>query len=583
MRAKNLLCCLAAIVLSMNVQAQDLKIHTNKKGKIGFVDQNGNEVVKCQYESAQPFTDGTSIVSKSGKYGLIDTSGKVVLPLKYSQIISWNEDLYQIKDGKKIGLADHQGKVVLPAKYSLISKSNCYGKALLALGGKATSNANEKKTYMAKAKYGIIDSRGNILVNPKYKGLYEFSYDGTNTYPFYEGKRLEFSYHHTVDTLKTDCSYLGFSGNAFNIYNAGVMDGNGKELVKAGLYYFVMQPQSNMVRYYNSKKKQTICGFHDINKGKGFQVSKIDLNINNINYWTHGDFIGDIAPVNGTSWTFIDKNNNTLRSGYSSLKHSQITGLWAAKNSSGKWEVFNDANNNVDALSSFEDIYFPTIEGDKEIFTVLKDGKYGCVKRNGDIVIPFDYEMALSNTYDVVAVKKDGKWGMLTADNVPLIPIEFEGLRLPTERNAKHFWVTKSDSLSYHFIPSTNKLSNKGYKCALNFIDDYAYVTPVDMIVDNTPLNRAQMYAPNASKASIDAVDLSKHYDSFVNIINSKDELVFDLPVSTMYMDVIRKEIKKWGGKQLSESEKKNLLLEVTKSNRSYDLKSTLSEEEWNY
>ena len=162
-------------MFSMNGQAQELKILVNKKGKIGYADLNGNEVIKCQYESAQPFNNGIAIVTKSGKSGIIDATGKVLLPLKYTQILTWNNELYIIKDGKKMGLADHQGKVVLPANYSHISRPNCYGKALVAVGGKAT--ANEKKTYMANAKYGIIDTRGNILVTPKYKGLYEFSFD----------------------------------------------------------------------------------------------------------------------------------------------------------------------------------------------------------------------------------------------------------------------------------------------------------------------------------------------------------------------------------------------------------------------
>ena len=33
----------------------------------------------------------------------------------------------------------------------------------------------------------------------------------------------------------------------------------------------------------------------------------------------------------------------------------------------------------------------------------------------------------------------------------------------------------------------------------------------------------------------------------------------------------------------LTEAEKKNLLLAITRENRSYGLKSTLTEDEWNY
>ena len=528
-----------------------------------------------------PFSEGVAIVSKSGKSGIIDASGKVLLPLNYNQIVSWNKELYLIKKGKKMGLADHQGKIVLPVIYSHISKLNCFGKALIAIGGKATSN--EKKTYMANAKYGIIDNRGNILVNPTYRGLYEFSYDCTNTYPYYEGRRLEYSYHNTIDTLATDCSYLGFSKNGFNIYNAGIMDGNGNELLKSGLYSLVMHPQSGMVRYYDVKKKQTICGYHNIETGNGFQSAIFDSHIDNINFWTHGDFIGDISPVNGTSWSIVDKNGTTLRSGFTLIKHSPTTGLWAAKNSSGKWDVFTDDNKNVDALSGFGDINFPAKKGDKEIFSVMKEGKYGCINLTGEVLVPFEYENALSNTYDVIAVKKDGKWGILSSDNSLLIPMEYEGLLLPSERNAQHYWVMKSDSLYYHLDLSTMNLSDAGYKVVYNFDKELAYVVPKDMAVEDNPVNRAQMYAPNTANATIDALDMSKHTGAFVNIVNTKNEVVFDLPISTMYMDKIRTELEKRNNKHLSATEKKNLLLEITRENRSYDLKSTLGEEEWNY
>ena len=166
MKLKTLL-FVSAIVLFMNSYAQDLKIYVDKKGKVGFADMNGNVMIKCQFESAQQFSNGFAIVTKSNKQGIIDATGKVVLPIKYSQILKWSNNLYLLKDGKKQGLADIQGKIVLPTNYSLITKPNCYGKALIAIGGSATSN--DKKTYLANAKYGIIDKHGKIIINPQYK------------------------------------------------------------------------------------------------------------------------------------------------------------------------------------------------------------------------------------------------------------------------------------------------------------------------------------------------------------------------------------------------------------------------------
>lgn len=580
MNLKQLL-CLAGLVLSMNVQAQELKIHVDKKGKIGYVDQNGNEVIKCQYESAQPFNDGIAIVTKGGKSGIIDTKGTVLLPLKYTQIFPWNKNLYLIKSGKLMGLANHEGKVVLPAKYSLISRPNCYGKALIALGGKATPI--NKKTYMAKAKYGIINVNGDILVEAKYKGLYEFAFDGKNLTQLHEGKSLSFSNHITTDTLITDCSYLGFSGNSFGSNNAGIMDGNGKEILKPGLYNIVMQPQSGMVRYYNTTKKQTICGYHNLNTGKGFEAAKFDSKFLDINFWTHGDFIGEIAPVNGSSWSFINNSGTTVRTGYSSLKHSIASGLWAAKNNTGTWDVFDDYNRDVASLSGYEEIEFPSFKEDKQIFSVKKDGKFGCITRSGDIKVPFEFEKAYGNIYDIIAVLKDGKWGIVSPENSELIPTAYAGIVFPSERNAKHLWVTKDDSLFYHYNLQTNQIATTGYKRVDNFKDGIAHVAPTDMIVDNTPLNRAQLFLPNAVKADIDNVDVAKNIDKFGYLINANDEVLMDMPVSVAYKDLIVKEIQKRNGRALTSMEKKNILLEATRENRSYDLNATLSKNEWNY
>ena len=592
-------------LFALGLQAQDLKIHVDDKGRVGFADSKGNVVIDCKYESAFPFSNGVAIVCKSGKYGMINTSGTVVLPIKYSSISKWN-DLYLIKDGKKMGLANTTGSIVLKADYSMISKSNCYGKAIIALGGKAT--ANDKKTYMAGAKYGIIDKNGKILVTPQYKGLYEFAYDGQGDAYLHEGKRLIFSYHFTTDTLLTDCEYLGICKNGFNIFESGVIDGYGKEIVKEGLYSYVMLPKSGMVRYYIAKKKETVCGFHNIASGKPIQVAVFNSPLSGINYWTHGDFIGDIAPVNGTSWSFIDKSGNKLRSGYTSLKHSELTGLWAAKNSSGKWEIFDDSNNNVQALSGYDEIEFPAQKGDKPLFTVKKAGKYGVLSRNGDTVIPFDYDMILGNSYDVIAVKKDGKWGAFTADNKELFPTEYIDFVRPTERNCQHIWVRQADSLYYHLNLTNGKISPSGFKAVGNFKDGIAFVIPEGFDVQKSILNRAQLYLPNTPYNQIygttaatnnsntkktgklintiaqqtQTVDPFKSVN-FGLLMNTDDVLLIKKPVSAFYVDAAKKEIKKLGNRALTDMEAKDVLLKITRENRVYGLNEMLDEDEWNY
>ena len=573
--------------------AQDLSMVIDKKGRVGFADSSGKQVIKCIYESARPFADGYAIVMKSGKYGIIDTKGKVVLPLKFNSLTSWNEELYLAKSGKVSGLVNKQGKIVLPAKYSLISKPNCYGKALIAVGGKAT--VADKKTYMANAKYGVIDNHGKILVQPAYKGLYEFTYEGSAAAFMHEGKFLRFTYHFTTDTLQTDCSYLGVdktglypdsstpgcitATDIIGVRRCGIIDASGKVLIKPGVYDCVMEPSSGMVRYYMLKSKSTLCGYHNLSTGKAFQVAKFDSHFVNLDSCTHGDFVGEIAPVNGASWSFIDKSGKSIRNGYEQIKFGNHLNLWAAQTNNGTWDVFDIQNNDVPSISGYNDIAFPMQKGDQELFSVKKGMLYGAINRQGNAIIPFEYDMVWANSFDVVPVKKNGQCGALSANNQQLVPMAYSMVYTPSERSSQHLWVMKSDSLYYHYNTVNQHLNSTGYRAVTSFIDGIAMVTPVDLIVDDTPVNRSQLFHPNASAGELAAVDMSKQKDYFGLILRAEDDtILFDRPVSTLYLPAIVAAIKANGDKPLSDFAKKDLLLELTKANRSYELQGGLND-----
>ena len=53
--------------------------------------------------------------------------------------------------------------------------------------------------------------------------------------------------------------------------------------------------------------------------------------------------------------------------------------------------------------------------------------------------------------------------------------------------------------------------------------------------------------------------------------------------MSNTYVELVMEQLKKRGNRKLTEAEKKNILLDITKENRSYDLNSVLDEDEWNY
>lgn len=581
MKNKVIFCIAVMGLFVLSLSAQDLRLHVNQKGQIGFVDASGNEVIKCEYESAQPFVDGLAIVTRSGKSGLIDKTGQVVVPLKYTQISTWGNGLYLLNAGKQVGLADHNGTILLKASYSQISKPNCYGKAVLALGGKATKSG--QKTYMLNAKYGIIDANGKILVQPTYKGLFEFSAEASQIAAWHEGKALQHSFHFVGDTLTTDCKYLGVSANGFSCQNCGIINGEGTVLLQPKKYSFVMLPKSDMVRYYNITKKSTTCGYHNLTNGEHFEVATYDQPFTNIQSWTHGDFSGDIAPVNGNTWSFIDKSGNTLRTGYSVIIHSEATNLWAGKAEQGTCEVFDENNQSIASLSGFEAMRFPMTKEDKELFCVKRNGLFGVIDRDGNTMIPFEYSDMSANIYDVIAAKKDGKWGILDTEGKELVPLLYTDVTLPEMRNTKHFWVKKEDGLFYHYDTQNKTLANTGFKNVKNFIDGFALVVPVDLTLQDNSVTRAQCYAPNTKPETLAKVDLSTMTNSFGYIVDTNNKIVMSLPVSTLYEAPVREYLIKAKGANLSEGVQRRILLHVTRQNRTYKIQDVLDENEWDY
>lgn len=285
-----------------------------------------------------------------------------------------------------------------------------------------------------------------------------------------------------------------------------------------------------------------------------------------------------------TPWYFIDRTGKTVRSGYATVKHSAETKLWGAMNSTGKCEVFDENGNNVQALSGYEDLYFPNYEGTAEVFSVKKDGKFGVVNRSGTTVIPFDYDLALGNYWDFIPVQKDGKWGAVSPSNVKYVPTNFTNLKMPDTNDATHVWVQDKDSLYYHYNTVTSRLYEQGYKDVQNFKDGMALAIPTNLKVDDTPLNRAQLQIQGTQVNKETADKLMATPYLFGILINTNDEVIMDRPVSPYCKDIIAKEIMtKYGNRKLTDLEEKKVLLQVTRNNRSYDLQSTIGEEEWDY
>ena len=114
-------------------------------GNYGLIDESFNEIVSPKYTSIGEFVDGLAIVSIKGHYGLITRDGEeIVSPKKYTGIGHFCDGLAQVRITIQIMFVDGDGI------------------------------SHEIDKYL----YGIINSKGEEIVEPKYHRISNFDENG---------------------------------------------------------------------------------------------------------------------------------------------------------------------------------------------------------------------------------------------------------------------------------------------------------------------------------------------------------------------------------------------------------------------
>ena len=178
-----------------------LRFEENKKW--GFKDEQGNIVIKPQYDDARNFTYGLAPVNfgakrefpgrlRGGVWGYIDTQGKIVVPISLDDAHEFSEGLAKVEDKKGTRFIDPHGKTVLvlgniyagdfheglarvgfgPTKY--IDKT---GKVAFTIKGSGDDfHEGSAVFYLEKTKsYGYIDKQGKQAISPRFASAKEFS------------------------------------------------------------------------------------------------------------------------------------------------------------------------------------------------------------------------------------------------------------------------------------------------------------------------------------------------------------------------------------------------------------------------
>jgi len=142
-----------------NFELKALKIIQNK-GKYGFVDTQGNEVIPCIYENAWDFKEGFAMVEKERKYGFIDKTGEEIVPCIYENAWDFKEGFAKVEKERKYGFVDKIGKEVVSCTYQNLEREFL----------------NERMRAKKDEKYGLIDNRNQVLLPFIYEDVQDSIY-----------------------------------------------------------------------------------------------------------------------------------------------------------------------------------------------------------------------------------------------------------------------------------------------------------------------------------------------------------------------------------------------------------------------
>ncbi len=415
--------------------------YTNyQDGYYGFISHTGNQVLEYEYDHiiANSALNSALLIKKDGKWGLVESrSGNTIIPVRYDQIHyrQWlNAEIYKAVIGDDSYLYSERGELITRQKYDQIETP---------VGGlMAVKN---------KGKWGVIDRQGNEIIRTLYdqigqiRGRYiTVEQDGRWGLISSSGRMIITP---AYEQLSLD---LGFTppSNALAFFkdgnNVGFIDSSGKVIFKGEKGFFAFEePPHYPIRPIETNGDHlffyeeghvgimSISGetlWEPIFEGyafahlpatcdpDAFRVSSTYTLLRKDGHWAFfhdGRFVTDFKFKRIGGPYFLPMVYSGLPQVMVEQENSQGAGLYDLKN--GKYII---------EPGQYEDFTF--LIGGKA--KVRKDGRYGFVDVNGQVVIEPEYDQASLFNNGVVLVQKDDQLNAMDSDgNYILEPVRVEG------------------------------------------------------------------------------------------------------------------------------------------------------------
>ena len=234
-------------------------IGTYPHGKFGFIDKQGNWIVKPRYHEAEDFQQGTARVKfLGGDWRHVDSAGNMLIPASHRDHLLFSEGRARTLVDGKWGFVDRSYAFCIPPRYE--EAGHFYsGLASIKLdAGKPMDSADldmPRTEPISKPRWGYIDPQGAVAISARFLMAGSFSEDlaavkvqvwmGLATKWGYINRSgdtvikpaFDFAYPFSEGLARVNMG--GRDGRTGNVQNGrwGFIDKNGKYVIKPQFEY----------------------------------------------------------------------------------------------------------------------------------------------------------------------------------------------------------------------------------------------------------------------------------------------------------------------------------------------------------
>ena len=375
----------------MFVENKDKWAIFNNKGEqlTDFIFDNHGEdiIVKSKYgfegrEGTTYFIDGAIKLSKNGKIGLLNRNLEEVLEFgKYDNIFKFNQKGFAIIQNKtKYGIINSKGKIVLDIIYDSIANDGFYGNKLetfvIKKEGKLKLLSEDLISVSGDKWLKSIDYEGGIRLNDTFVSLFKAE-DFINQFGVLTSDGKE---------------YIKIENKKVILIN-----NNKNAVIKKDNKIFLQTPNQNI------SIKTDFTDFY-------YSTEQGEIILKKDNFFGLVDTLGKILfpPIYQNIEPVFDRQNNFIVKKY----------------------------NKIGVIDKFQKIIIPLeydtisnwVEYGPDEYIVSKSGLFGLISREGQVSIPCIYkDFSYANGYFFVS--KQGKYGVVDKLNNQLIPFDYDDLK----------------------------------------------------------------------------------------------------------------------------------------------------------